>query len=225
MRPLTTVIVPIRGEELPAPAFLAALGPAARTELVVAADASTPAPVLQAWTAAGAAVRTSAEPRGSRLREAARATTGDVLLFLHADTLLPEGWSEKAGRAIAAGAVAGAFRLAFDGGGRRLAAIALTANLRTAITRIPYGDQAPFVRRDVYERLGGHRPWPLLEDVDLFQRLRREGRIALLADPVRTSPRRYLDRGILRTILRNRLILLRYQSGADPTVLAETYRR
>lgn len=228
MRPLTSVVVPVRGEEPPSPAFLAALGrPGGRDglELLVAADDSTPAAVLDAWKSAGAAVLTSPEPRGARQREAARSATGDVLLFLHADTLLPAGWGEKVAGAVASGDVGGAFRLAFEGGGARLALVALAANLRTAVTRIPYGDQAPFVARDLYERLGGHRPWPLLEDVDLFRRLRGEGRIALLPDPVRTSPRRYREKGVLRTALLNRWILLRFALGASPEALARSYRR
>ncbi|MDL1949520.1 glycosyltransferase [Acidobacteria bacterium ACD] len=227
MRPLTSVVVPIRGEEPPSPAFLAALGRPGGPdgiELLVTADDSTPAAVLAAWEAAGPRVRTSPEPRGTRQREAARSATGHVLLFLHADTVLPGGWREEVEGAIASGAVAGAFRLAFEGGGARLALVALAANLRTALTRIPYGDQAPFVRRDAYERLGGHSPWPLLEDVDLFRRLRREGRVALLPDSVRTSPRRYLEKGILRTALTNRWVLLRFALGASPVTLARTYR-
>ena len=123
-----------------------------------------------------------------------------LFLFLHADTLLPVGWERAIRRAIASGAVGGAFRLSFSGGGARMRWVAFWANARTAFTRVPYGDQAPFVRRDVYERLGGHPPWPLLDDWDFARRLRKEGHIEILRDAVETSPRRYLEAGVARTV-------------------------
>ena len=221
---MITVIVPVRGETAPGPEFLEPLLSEA-VELVVAADARTEGDVLDAYRAAGAGVVTSSGPRGERPREAARLASGEVLLFLHADTVLPAGWLAAVEGALAGGAVGGAFRLAFSGGSRRMAFVAFWANLRTAATGVPYGDQAPFVRRDVYDRLEGHRPWPLLEDVDLFRRLGREGRIALLSPAVRTSPRRYLEGGVFRTVVSNRVLLLRWRLGASPETLARGYRR
>ncbi len=164
-------------------------------------------------------------PRGRRLAETAARSRGELLVFLHADTKLPAGWRRMVEDSVRNGAAGGAFRLGFESGGRGMAFVAVVANLRTAFTRVPYGDQAPFVRRDVYERLGGHRPWPLLEDVDFGRRLKRAGKVAILPAAVRTSPRRYLERGITRSVLRNWWILLRYHLGADPQKLAEFYRR
>jgi hypothetical protein len=106
--------------------------------------------------------------------------------------------------------------------------VAAWANLRTRITKVPYGDQAPFVQRDVYERLGGHASWPFLEDWDFSRRLvAAEGRarVALLRARVETSPRRYLERGVTRTVLRNWEILRRVKGGEAPDQLATLYRR
>ena len=221
---MISVVVPVREEAPPGDLFLSrALSGAG--ELIVAADAALGASARDAWERAGARVLASSAPRGRRLSEAAALARGSVLLFLHADTLLPQGWREAVESALAAGAVGGAFRLALDGGGRRMAIVAAAANLRTRLTRVPYGDQAPFVRKEVYARVGGHAPWPLLEDVDLFVRLRRAGRIALLPARVTTSPRRYLARGVVRTVLSNRSLLARWRLGTSPELLALEYRR
>jgi len=216
-----SVVVPVRGEEAPAPEFLRRLRGA---QLLVAAEPGTSAATLAAYEDAGARVLVLDAPRGARLHAAAREATRDVLLFLHADTLLPDGWSSDVAHVIARGAASGAFRLAFSGGGRRLAWVAFWANLRTAVTRVPYGDQAPFVLREVYERIGGHAPWPLLEDLDLARRLKREGPVALLQEAVLTSPRRYLARGVARTVLTNWGILWRWRRGESPAALARAYR-
>ncbi len=166
--------------------------------------------MCEAFARAGARIHLSHAARGQRLREAALFTfkesssssssssSADIFLFLHADTLLPAGWEQAIRRAIASRAVGGAFRLSFSGGGARMRWVAFWANARTAFTRVPYGDQAPFVRRDVYEKLGGHPPWPLLDDWDFARRLKKEGRIEILRDAVETSPRRYLERGVAR---------------------------
>jgi len=108
-----------------------------------------------------------------------------------------------------------------------MAWVAAWANFRTRVTKVPYGDQAPFVRRDVYERLRGHEPWPFLEDWDFSRRLRdTEGRahVALLRARVETSPRRYLEKGVWRTVRRNWEILRRVKRGEAPEHLAALYR-
>ncbi len=109
-----------------------------------------------------------------------------------------------------------------------MAWVAAWANLRTRFTRVPYGDQAPFVRRDVYERLGGHAPWPFLEDWDFSRRLvAAEGRarVALLRARVATSPRRYLENGVWKTVRGNWEILRRVRRGEQPEELAMRYRQ
>jgi hypothetical protein len=221
------VIVPMSaGETFPSAGFFERIFEAdSGIELVVAADARLQEATRHALEASRATICPGEAPRGARLAKAASSARASILLFLHADTLLPVGWSRLVGDAIRAGAVGGAFRLAFDGGGTRLAFVAFWANARTALTRVPYGDQAPFVRSDVYETLGGHRPWPLLEDLEFGTRLRRAGRIAILPAPVLTSPRRYLENGVLRTLLLNKRILFRYRRGENPQQLAELYRR
>jgi hypothetical protein len=226
IRPIS-VIVPVGGDERPpGGGFFESVfdGRPRPVDLVAAVDTAAAGDTCAAFEAAGARLRSGAGPRGRRLAEAAASSSADVLLFLHADTLLPAGWHDLVEEAVDSGAAGGAFRLAFDGGGARMAWIAFWANRRTALTRVPYGDQAPFVRRDVYERIGGHRPWPLLEDVDLGRRIRSAGRVVILPAAVRTSPRRYLEKGIVKTVLANWITLLRFRFGDSPDALARTYR-
>ncbi|HSB62722.1 MAG TPA: hypothetical protein VLJ18_01095 [Thermoanaerobaculia bacterium] len=239
------VIVPLAaGEALPPKIFFERVFGGGRPgiQLVAAADAEISSDVREAFAKAGARVHMSSAPRGQRLREAALFTFEEsspsspsspssssaeisLLLFLHADTLLPIGWEEAVRGAVASGAVGGAFRLSFSGGGARMRWVAFWANLRTRLTRVPYGDQAPFVRRDVYEKLGGHPRWPLLDDWDFARRLRREGRIEILRNAVETSPRRYLERGVARTVWTNWKILWKMKRGGTPEELARLYRR
>lgn len=223
------VIVPVAaGEATPTALFFErVLGAEAPVSLLVAADTRVAEEMRIAFERAGATLFTFEEsPRGARLARAARSSSSsaEIFLFLHADTVLPFGWAGAVRRAIAARAVGGAFRLSFSGGGARMRWVAFWANARTAFTRLPYGDQAPFVRRDVYERLGGHPPWPLLDDWDFARRLRGAGRVALLPDAVATSPRRYLERGVARTVLGNWRTLWRFRRGASPETLAKGYR-
>jgi len=198
--------------------------------LLAAADARIPEGTPPAYYRGGGTLFTfTKSPRGARLARAALGSpsSAEIFVFLHADTILPSGWDKSVRAAISSGAAGGAFRLGFSDGGWRMAWVAGWANLRNRFTRMPYGDQAPFVRRDVYERLGGHRQWPFLEDWDFSRRLvEAEGRsrIALLRERVETSPRRYLDRGVARTVTGNWRILWKVKRGDSPERLAKLYR-
>jgi hypothetical protein len=229
------VVVPVGAGEAPPPEifFERVRGdpPLARpASLIAAAHPGVSSNVREAFARAGARLHLSPAPRGQRLREAAALLPfeeSSVLLFVHCDTLLPAGWDASVRAALARGAAGGAFRLSFAGGGPRMAWVAWWANLRTRLTRVPYGDQAPFVRRDVYECLGGHAPWPLLEDWDFSRRLvAAEGRarVALLPARVETSPRRYLEKGVWRTVRRNWEILRRVRRGETPESLVRLYK-
>lgn len=176
----------------------------------------------------GARVVVGPPGRGRQLAAGARdgfppPAPGDVLLFLHADTLLPADARDAIGAAIQGGALGGAFRIRFSGQRPLLRFGARLANLRAAWTRCPLGDHALFVRRDIYQELGGYHDWPLLEDVDFARRLARRGPTVLLKAEVLTSARRFDKLGILRTVLTNQLIFLLYLLGFPPARLARLY--
>lgn len=163
-------------------------------------------------------------PRGraAQMNAGARLAEADALLFLHADTRLPD----DADRLIAAALrehVWGRFDVCIDARGLWPTVVARLMNLRSRLTGIATGDQAMFVRREAFERLGGFAPIPLMEDIELSKRLKRLGRPACLRARVTTSGRRWARHGPLRTILLMWRLRLAYFLGADPARLAARY--
>jgi GT2 family glycosyltransferase len=162
--------------------------------------------------------------RGAAAAHEAGREPEEILLFLHADTTLPEGAVELVRQAVAAGAVGGAFEIRFDAPGWVYRLGERIASLRSRWSRLALGDQAQFVRRRSFEELGGFREWPLLEDLDFMLRLRQSGPIAILRPPVVTSARRFAARGPLRTVLGNWWIWTQFVRGVPPERLAARYR-
>jgi rSAM/selenodomain-associated transferase 2 len=164
--------------------------------------------------------------RARQMNRGAGLATGDVLLFLHADTLLPANALALV-RSIMndIGLVGGAFDLGFDTRRRIFRITETYVFLRTRLTNIPFGDQAIFVRRDLFEKIGGYHDIPIMEDVELMKRIRRRGdRIRIIPEKVRTSPRRYEQEGIVRATIRNWMLQLQYALGVPPERLARWYR-
>ena len=204
---------------------------AVETEFIVvdgAPDRGTLARVSACQAADPRVILTASPPgRGVQQNAGLRAARGDIILFLHADTLLPDNAFTLIRQAMHDPALAGgAFSLRYAETSPGLAFIATAANLRSGATRVPYGDQAIFVRRAVFEAVGGFRPLPVMEDLEFMTRLRRAGLpIRILAMPVRTSGRRQLREGLVRCTLRNLTLRLLYHLGVPPRVLAGLYRR
>lgn len=176
--------------------------------------------------AAGARVLRSPPGRARQLGVGVRASGGDVLLFLHADTRLPAGWDVAVRAALRdRDVVGGAFRFRFDDRSGALRWIEWGARLRSAFLRLPYGDQAVFVRRDVLEACGGVPQVPLMEDLDLVRALSRRGRLALLPLEAVTSARRYRAGGPVRTMLRHWLAAFAWSLRVDRARIARWVRR
>lgn len=173
----------------------------------------------------GAAVVNGTAGRGAQLNRGAREADGDVLVFLHADTTLPPDAREQIERALDAGYAGGGSRVRFDVAGPLLRFGAGWINARTRLTRLPLGDQAQFVTRVAFEAIGGFRDWPILEDLDLMRRLKRQYRVAVLDGPVVTSSRRFRSGGKSKTIAINWSIWALYALGASPHRLARWYRK
>ncbi|HZR81954.1 MAG TPA: TIGR04283 family arsenosugar biosynthesis glycosyltransferase [Candidatus Binatia bacterium] len=221
---MITVVVPVLDEADEIAATLASARDPEVGEVVVVDGGSRDATVAIARSL-GHRVLDCPPGRAAQMNAGAAVATGDVLLFLHADTRLPAGFGGLVREALARGAVAGRFDVALRGRRRALAMVAAFMNLRSRLTRIATGDQAMFVRRDVFERLGGFRPIPLMEDVDLSRRLRAAGRYAALRAKVSTSGRRWETYGVLRTIVLMWRLRLAFWWGVPAERLAALYPR
>jgi rSAM/selenodomain-associated transferase 2 len=164
-------------------------------------------------------------PRGRahQMNAGAAATHAPVLLFLHADTRLPDEAFTAVRRAIAGGAVGGCFRLRIATTDPRLRLAASIINIRSRLYASASGDQAIFCRRDAFEQLGGFRPIALCEDLDLVARLSDHGRFALCAPAVETSARRWETHGVNRTIALMWALRLGFHLGVPPSALQRLY--
>ena len=223
--PRFSIIVPVLEEAGGIEAALAALQPyrlRGEAEVIVADGGSRDATRA---LAAPFADRVIEAPRGRALQmnAGAKASDGDILLFLHADTTLPPAALELVAEAIDGGREWGRFDVAIDGEGALLAMVAWLMNARSRLTGIATGDQAIFVRRAVFETAGGYRPIPLMEDVALSRTLARSSRPSCLHARVTTSARRWQRRGTLRTIVLMWRLRLAYSLGEDPHRLARRY--
>jgi len=174
---------------------------------------------------AGATVLSTPAGRSRQMNAGAANATGNGLLFLHADTLLPPNWTQVVsgalqGPAVAAGAFR--FRIAEDFAGKWI--VESTTNLRSRCFQQPYGDQALFLRRSLFEELGGFADLPIMEDYEFVRRLRRRGRVITVAEFALTSGRRWRSLGALRTTLTNKLVVAGYHLGVPHKTLARLYR-
>ena len=224
-----SVVVPV-WRDAPAVARLLASHPSSPAEwIVVSVDDPDEDAALTPVLAAAPHVRwvRRRRGRGPQQNAGAAAAHGEWLLFLHADSSLPEGWLDEiryaATRARPYGW--GCFRFALDSDAWQARLLERVVALRVRLGRLPYGDQGIFLRRDVFQSTGGFPPYPLMEDVALVRRLSAHGPPYRSPLPLRTSARRWQQDGWLRRSLRNLSVLARYMFGVPPERLVRPYER
>jgi rSAM/selenodomain-associated transferase 2/rSAM/selenodomain-associated transferase 1 len=176
--------------------------------------------------ACGAIVMTAEPSKSGQMNTGAKAACGDILLFLHADTLLPENFEKSIiSNIYQEGVSAGAFQLRINSESQRLRFIEKVANWRSRHLQAPYGDQGIFVTKSMFQAIGGYPHLEIMEDFELIRRLKRRGKIIILDLAVNTSPRRWQNLGIFKTWLLNQMIAIAYIVGCPPERLAAWYRR
>lgn len=244
---LLSIVIPVRRDAEALSRLLAQLPPQPDVQLIVTAsddhDESIPS------AADGRAIEASRPDvvwvhgppgRGVQLNAGAARAEGRWLWFVHADSVLPTEFMAIFRRLDAGGAAAdtkaapdaadpavvgGSFQFALDSAAWQARVWERGVALRVALLGLPYGDQGLFVRRDVFERMGGFRPIPLMEDVEFVGRMKREGRMVHLKVKVVTSARRWERDGWWRRSLRNLGLLALYYVGVTPDELARRYEK
>jgi rSAM/selenodomain-associated transferase 2 len=220
-----SIIVPALNEAAGIAECLAALAPlrARGAEVLVVDGGSTDATAAIAAPLADRVI-VALRGRASQMNAGARAATGEVLVFLHADSRLPPGADQLIEDGLAgSGRLWGRFDIRIVGGPALLAVVAAFMNARSRLTGIATGDQAIFARREAFERAGGFPAIALMEDVAFSKAMKRQGMPLCLAAKAATSGRRWERNGTMRTILLMWRLRLAYFFGADPALLARRY--
>jgi rSAM/selenodomain-associated transferase 2 len=227
-----SVIIPVLNEQQALPAAIAALRSCRGiAEIVVADGGSTDGtlewlrhgPLCESPESAGPqlALVNSVRGKGPQINAGAAKASGDVLLFLHADCTISQPALDALGLALADEQVAGgAFCMRFaEARPRSLRLVAAGINLRARLRRSATGDQGIFVRKKVFEAVGGAPDWPLFEDVELVRRIKKAGKFLVLKAAITTSARRYVRQGVLRTALLIYTLRLAHWLGVSPEKL------
>jgi rSAM/selenodomain-associated transferase 2 len=219
--PIISIVIPVLNEAERISETIEMARESRDVEVIVADGGSTDdSPDLA--RRAGATVITAPRGRAAQMNAGAAAASGDVLLFLHADTRLPKNLSQSVTTALRdPRVVGGCFRLAFDRRGPLLRFFEWCSRFESYFTT--FGDQAYFVRRQIFWELGGYPLLPLMEDVALRRQLRRRGRFLKLRNVVVTSARRFAARGVLRQQALNAMLLIGFAFGVPAARLKQLY--
>lgn len=223
---MVSVVIPVLNEKHSLPRLILALrrctalaGQSGNAVQMIVSDGGS-SDGTREWCEFQADILLVDSPRGKgpQLNAGAAAASGDLLLFLHADcTISPEAWAMMIGALADTRVAGGAFRIAFaEEKPKSLRLVEKGINFRTVMTRTATGDQGIFVRRKVFQSIGGAPDWPLFEDVELVKRIRSAGSFAVVRQPLSISGRRYIEHGVIRTAFLIYLLRLGYWLGVPP---------
>ena len=218
-----SVIVPVLNEEATIAATLGALAALAPYEVILV-DGGSVDRTRDIAARSGAQVLSAERGRARQMNRGAARASGEVLLFLHADTRLPDSaFSDIAAALNDPRCLGGRFDVELEGSHRMLKLVGALINYRSRVTKVGTGDQAIFLRREIFLRMGGYPDIPLMEDIALCRALKRMGAVACLRSRVVTSARRWENDGVWRTIVRMWTLKLLYLAGVSPARLKQFY--
>ena len=224
-RPAISIIIPTLNEAESIATTMKSAQAATGIEIIVA-DGKSSDGTGEMAKELGARVLTITGGRARQVNAGAMAASSDVLLFLHGDTRLPDGYDQHVLNLLAKpGTAAGAFALGIDSPEIGLRIIEKLANFRSRFFQMPYGDQAIFLKASLFRSIGGLPDIPIMEDFVFMRRVKKEGRVVIAPVAVTTSSRRWKELGILKTTLINQVVLLAYFLGSDHKRLARWYRK
>ncbi|BAZ13042.1 glycosyl transferase family protein [Calothrix sp. NIES-4071] len=218
-----SIIIPVYNEQKHILATIITAQKSTNTEIIVV-DAGSEDGTCDIANTTGVKVIASDRGRAVQMNAGAAVASGDILLFLHADTLLPSKFDDMVRETLQLGVVAGAFKLKINGKPWGLRLVEWGVDMRSKYFQLPYGDQAIFCKSEIFEKIDGFSELPIMEDFELVRRLKSIGRIAIIPAHVLTSGRRWLQRGILKTTLINQIIIIGYFLRVSPQRLANWYR-
>ena len=220
-----SIIIPTLNEAATIGGLLSALQAVPEIEPIVV-DGGSRDNTIDIVKSRGVQVLTAPPGRATQMNAGARTARGDILLFLHSDTIPAPNFAARVRDSLRqSGVSAGAFSLAIDGNGFLLRLLERLINFRARSMQMPYGDQGLFMTSEMFSSVGGFPDQPIMEDYELVRKLRRKGEIIILPLTATTSARRWKKLGILRTTLRNQAIILGYLLGISPEKLAGWYRK
>lgn len=218
-----SIIIPALNEEEQIGAAIESARQGSPHEIIVMDGGSNDGTAERARNA-GAEVLNSRLGRARQMNAGAARATGNVLLFLHADTRLPADYPRAVAETMRQrGIVAGAFGFRIGANFFCRCLLEKVTNFRSRQLQTPYGDQAIFLRRSLFEEMGGFADMPIMEDYEFVQRLRRRGKILTVAEQAITSGRRWLEMGVFRTAVVNLMIIVGYRLGICPSKLRRFY--
>jgi rSAM/selenodomain-associated transferase 2 len=219
-----SIIIPVLNEAENIRQAIACTQPSINIEVIVV-DGSSQDDTYKIASDLNVKIISSIPGRAAQMNKGAMLANGDILLFLHADTRLPPGFDVMIRTVLQkTGTVAGAFALRIDAEVASLRLVEWGVNMRSRFWQMPYGDQAIFLTKDVFNKIGNFPELPFMEDFEIMRRLKRIGRITIIPVPVITSARRWLQKGIWKTTLINQIIIIAYLLGVPPQRIVSWYR-
>lgn len=229
--PIISIIIPVLNEAKNIQYFFEQFEPCWEIEIIIVDGGSTDKTTAKIAELATSdrqikLVTNSQLGRANQMNCGAALATGEILLFLHADTILPRNYQQVIQNILnQKDVIVGAFQLSINSPKKSLSLVTKIVNLRSRFLSLPYGDQGFFITKNNFNYLGGFADLPIMEDFNFIQKAKRYGKILIADSAVITSPRRWQKLGIIKTTVINQLIIIGYYLKISPERLRKFYHR